>query len=194
MRVLLACYHTSLLYNAIAANGHTVESCDLKPAVHLGTHHQCDLFELSSAAYDLIIAFPPCTYLCKAQYSLYNKNPNRYIERDKAIAFVKSIWKMPSPMMAIENPIGYLDNHWLRPSILVHPWWFGDPYKKDFCFRLRNLPPLMATSVNPIRKSLTNHTNSRMSQALKSEIKSSWDRFPKTCKAVADQWCPPGND
>jgi hypothetical protein len=46
----------------------------------------------------------------------------------------------------------------------------------------------MSAALSTGRKHVVNHVNGRMSQYLKSEIKSSWLWYPNMCKAIALQW------
>lgn len=191
MKVLLACNHTAALYNAIRANGHQVLSCDLKPAQHSGNHYVGDVFDIINNGFDIMIAFPPCTYLCKAQEFRVQKDTERRKKQVSAACFVDQLFNANISQIAIENPVGYLSRAWLQPSQIVRPWFFGDPYGKEICLWLKNTPPLISTLYNPVRKSISNHVNGRMCQARKSEIRSSWKYYPGLCKAIADQWCPP---
>lgn len=191
MKVLLACFHTSQLRTALEAKGHIVHSCDLKPSQSRGTHFPQDIRSLDLSQYEMMIAFPPCTYLCKAQLWKCAADSDRMKLQQEAVEFVKWLWSRPIPMISIENPIGCLPRVWKRETQLVRPWMFGDPYGKEICLWLKNLPPLMSTQINPVRKSINNHTNSRMAQSLRSEIRSSWDYYPGMCTAIADQWSRP---
>jgi len=63
MRVLIACEFSGVVRNAFTAKGHFVVSCDLLPTEQLGHHQQCDVRELLSEHWDLMIAHPPCDHL-----------------------------------------------------------------------------------------------------------------------------------
>jgi len=191
MKILLACYHSKFLHDFLKANGHTVVSCDFKKAKHSGTHYQCDVRELFHIDFDFMFGFPPCRYLCKAQNHLVYHSVERQDKQREAAGFFRDLWQAPFKMIAIENPIGYINTHVKAPSQIVYPWMFGDPYSKDICLWLRNVPPLISTLINPVRKSVSNHTNSRMTQDMRSVIRSSWDHFPLMCATIANQWAPP---
>ena len=68
------------------------------------------------------------------------------VERLEAIDFVQALYDAPVPRIAIENPRG-LNRHWRRESQAIQPWMFGHGETKATLLWLRNLPPLMATSV-----------------------------------------------
>lgn len=189
LRVLIACECSGQVRSAVESLGHFAMSCDLKPSKSPGHHYQGDIFDVIDDDWDLMIGFPPCTFLAKVQIWRYGKEPGRAEKRDDAVDFVRRLMSSKIEHIALENPSGFL-SYGLRPSNqLVRPWWFGDPYDKEINLWTKNLPPLMATCYSPFRKSLRNHVNGRMSQDLKSEIKSSWKYFPGMSRALADQFC-----
>lgn len=187
MRILTACECSGALRDQFSKLGHHAVSCDLKPSSAPGRHYQCDVFDLKNEKWDLVFAFPPCTYLAKVQMFRYRKSSYYREKRNEAVSFVDKLWNS-FPVIAIENPSGYLNNNWRSPAQIIYPWQFGDPYSKEICLWLKNCPPVISTRYSIIRKSISNHVNSRMSQARKSEIKSSWLRYPGMCKAIAEQY------
>lgn len=187
-RVLLACECSGSLRDAFARHGHYAMSVDLKGCPSPGRHHQGSVFDIIDQDWDLMVAFPPCTYLARPQVWRYRYEPDRVVLRDQAIEFVERLSAAHIPRIAIENPPGYLSSGWKPWSQLIQPYNFGDPYRKEVCLWLKNVPPVMSTLVSLVRKPLRNHVNGRMSQAQKSHIKSSWSYFPGMCEAIADQW------
>lgn len=188
MKVLVACECSGTVRDAFTRAGHTAMSVDLKPSLSSGDHYQGDVFDVINQGWDLMVAFPPCTYLAKAQQWRYQYESKRPQLRDEAMYFVNDLFRAPIPRIAIENPVGYLNHNWRPPTQICYPYMFGDPYRKEICWWLKNLPPLIGTLYNPVRKSIANHTNGRMSQDLKSEIKSSWKYYPGLAAAIVDQW------
>jgi hypothetical protein len=187
MRVLLACEHTASLRSEFQLLGHDAWSCDLKPCTVTGNHYQGDVFDLINEHWDLVVAFPPCTYLAKAQLWRCLSDERRWHKQQRALMFVRDLYNS-FPRIAIENPIGHLNTHWKSPGQIIKPFYFGDPYSKEICLWLKDCPPIISTLYSVLRKPVSNHVNSRMSPALKSEIKSSWSHYPLMCKAIADQW------
>lgn len=186
MKILVACEYSGIVSEAFAAAGHYVMSCDLLPS-SFPNHYQGSVFDiLYSQAWDMLIAFPPCTYLCKAQFHLCFKSPGRYAMSLEAAEFIHKLYYSGIPKIAIENPIGLLPKIWRNYDQLVYSDWFGDPHRKDICLWLKNLPPLIATKYNVLRKPVRNHVNGQMNQALKSKIKSKF--FPMVAEAMAKQW------
>ena len=133
-----------------------------------------------------MIAHPPCTFLCKAQYHILYTSPGRWAKMLEAVEFVKKIKNLDVPKIAIENPIGILYKYIGQPTQITYSNWFGDPHKKDICLWLKNLPPLISTCYNPRKQYVGNHVNGRMSQVNKSHIKNKF--FPLVAEAMAVQW------
>lgn len=187
MRVLCAFEHTASLRKEFELLGHDAWSCDFKACFVPGNHYRGDVFDLVSEHWDMVIAFPPCTFLCKAQIWRCQLDDVRADHQSAALKFIDKLYNS-FPRIAIENPVGHLNTHWKLPSQIVKPFYFGDPYCKEICLWLKDCPPLISTYYSVLRKSVYNHTNSRMSQALRSEIRSSWAYYPLMCKAIAHQW------
>lgn len=68
MRVLVACEESQEVCKAFRALGHEAYSCDIEPCSggHPEWHIQVDALELLKMRWDMILAFPPCTYLSNA--------------------------------------------------------------------------------------------------------------------------------
>jgi hypothetical protein len=147
MKVLIACEFSGRVRDAFLAHGHDAWSCDLLPTEQPGPHLQCDVLEVLGQGWDLMVAHPPCTALCRAGDRWYRASEARWT----ALEFVKLLWQAPIARMAIENPRG-LNRFWQGADQVVHPWMFGEGETKATLLWLRNVPPLMATSVSPGRK------------------------------------------
>jgi hypothetical protein len=134
----------------------------------------------------MIIAHPPCTYFAKAQIFRLWSERGRKEKMSQSLDMFLAIASAPCPRIAIENPIGVLSTIYKKPSQIIYPWMFGDPHSKDICLWLKGLPPLISTCYHFKRQPVKNHVNGRMSQALKSKIKSRF--FPPVAEAMATQW------
>ena len=68
MRVLVACEESQEVCKAFRALGHEAYSCDIEPCSggFPQWHIQADALELLKMRWDMILAFPPCTYLSNA--------------------------------------------------------------------------------------------------------------------------------
>ncbi len=147
MRVLIACERSGRVREAFRELGHDAWSADLAPAEDGSAHHlQGNVLAHLGAGWGLMIAHPPCTYLSRAGARWW-KDMTRHQKALEAAAFTLALWNAPIERIAIENPIGKLNQFWRHPDQTINPWQFGDPYSKATCLWLKNLPPLVDTLV-----------------------------------------------
>jgi len=66
MKVLVACEYSGVVSEAFSARGHDVMSCDLLPSEGSQPHYQGDVRDILGDGWDLMVAHPPCTYLCNS--------------------------------------------------------------------------------------------------------------------------------
>lgn len=68
MRILVACEESQAVTVEMRKLGHEAYSCDIQlcSGGHPEWHIQADALELLKMDWDMIIAFPPCTYLTNA--------------------------------------------------------------------------------------------------------------------------------
>ena len=113
--------------------------------------------------WDMMIAFPPCTYLAVSGARwMYNpedkdldfkdrrphpKHPNRRQQQSDGLDFVKRLMDAPISKIAIENPIGVISSMIRKPDQIVQPYMFGDKAQKSTCLWLKNLPKLEPTNI-----------------------------------------------
>lgn len=142
MRVLVACEFSGRVRDAFLAAGHAATSCDLWPSERPGPHAQCDVHTILDAGWDLLLAFPPCTYLCSSGARWW---PARQAEQAAALAFVRVLLAAPIPRIALENPVGRISTQIRRPDQIIHPWEYGHEEEKTTCLWLKGLPPLQPT-------------------------------------------------
>lgn len=121
--------------------GHSVTSCDLLPSLVPGNHYQGDVRDILYNGFDMLIAFPPCTYLSYAGMKYWNL-PGRYHSRLEALMFFDILYSAPIKKICIENPLGLASLVFRQPDQIIHPYYFGDPYMKRTCLWLKNLPKL----------------------------------------------------
>ena len=149
MRVLLACEESQAVCIEFRRLGHEAYSCDILPCSggHPEWHIQGDVIEQLDKGWDMMIAFPPCTYLTVTGARwMYLKdgsiNTLRQIAQEEAIKFVLKLWNCNIPRVVIENPIGVLSTKWMKPSQIIQPYYFGDEAQKTTCLWIRGLPLL----------------------------------------------------
>lgn len=158
-KILIACEYSGVVREAFATlyPDFYVTSCDILETEQLcspnASHYTGDIFDILYDGWDMLIGHPPCTYLSSAGARWFNverygdKAVARHQNRLKAIDFVNKLWESGIPRICIENPVGFLNTHWRKPSQIVQPYHFGDAESKRTCLWLRNLPPLSATKI-----------------------------------------------
>jgi hypothetical protein len=154
LRVLVACEFSGAVRRAFRALGHDAWSCDLLPAADGSEFHlEGDVLPwlsgMDGQRWDLLIAFPPCTYLCSSGMHWTSRGLRDPQLTEDALAFVQALMDAPIPHIAIENPVGAISTR-IRPyDQKVQPWQFGHDASKGTCLWLDNLPPLRHTKVVP---------------------------------------------
>jgi hypothetical protein len=78
MKVLVACEFSGRVRDAFIRRGHDAISCDILETESLGPHYVGDVRDLLSQDWDLIIAFPPCTYLAQSGVQWLKKVDGRW--------------------------------------------------------------------------------------------------------------------
>ena len=108
--------------------------------------HVLDLY----APWDLMIAFPPCTYLAGSGLHWNTRRPGRAELTEEALCFVRWLLDAPVPRIALENPVGCISTRIRKPDQIIQPWQFGHPESKKTCLWLKGLPLLEPTNVLPL--------------------------------------------
>lgn len=152
MLILVACEFSGVVRDAFAARGHDAWSCDLLPTERPGNHHQGDVMGvLDSRPWDMLVAFPPCTYLCGSGLHWNKRRPGRAEQTEAALGFVRALLDARVPRIALENPVGCIGTR-IRPADqTIQPYDFGADASKRTCLWLKNLPPLKPTKRVPGR-------------------------------------------
>jgi hypothetical protein len=151
MKILVACEYSGIVRDAFSRAGHDAWSCDLLPTESEltraeGKHIQGDVLPLLAQGWDMLIAFPPCTYLSFVSQISWNK-PGRLRNRLDALEFFAEFWLADVPRICIENPLGCASPTIAKYSQIVQPYEFGDPYIKRMCLWLKGLPVLTPTEI-----------------------------------------------
>ena len=149
-RILVACEYSGTVRDAFRRLGHDAWSCDILPTDVDGPHFQCDVSEILSKGWDLMIAHPPCTYMTNSGVCWLHKDPSRWSKLYNAVEFFKLLYNAPIPRIAIENPIMHKyakERIGVQQAQIIHPWMFGHLEQKATCLWLKNLPLIQATNV-----------------------------------------------
>lgn len=212
MKVLVACEESQAVTIELRKLGHEAYSCDLLPCSgdHPEWHIQDDAITQAYRPneWDMMIAFPPCTYLTVSGNRWFDierygdKARKRHRDRKDAIYFFNSLFTAPIPKIAVENPIGIMSTEFRKPDQIVQPWMFGEQAQKSTCLWLKNMPLLQPTDV--VSKGdffeWTDKNGKKKSQPMwyyKAFLKAKTNEerslirsktFPGIAKAMAEQW------
>lgn len=145
--MLVACEYSGTVRDAFIARGHDALSCDLLDTDVDGPHYKGDVRDIIGDGWDLMIAHPPCTYLCSSGLHWNKRVPGRAAQTEEALEFVRLLLDAPIPRIALENPIGCIGTRIRKSDQTIQPWQFGHDASKKTCLWLKNLPLLVATQV-----------------------------------------------
>lgn len=207
MRVLVACEESGRVTAEFRRLGHEAYSCDILPTSgeHPEWHIQGDVLPLLKEKWDMIIAFPPCTYLTVTGNRWFlqrygKKAKERLKARERAVAFFMSFANADCPRIAIENPVGYMSTYWKKPTQIVEPYYFGDKARKKTCLWLKGLPRLQKTKIVSCGEILDGgySVGASANYATKAGKVLAWNdpetarirskTFPGLARAMAEQW------
>ena len=193
MKVLVACEFSGIVRDAFIARGHEAVSCDLLPTERPGPHIQGDVLEILEYGWDMMIAHPPCTYLCR-QSNRWNRDPERRKAVYSAIAFFNQILRHGSccEKICVENPIPHktAKKHMGEYTQIIQPYQFGHDYSKKTCLWLKGLPELRPTKIVELTY-YTTPNGHKYTRGWYFTPRNSKDRsrtFPGIANAMAEQW------
>lgn len=168
MQILVACEESQAVCKAFRERGHEAFSCDMEfcsggePGWHIWgdvvdllngdcEFRTCDGVLHSVKRWDMILAFPPCTYLTKAGACNLVKNGEVNQERLNlgytAAQFFMTILNADCDKIVIENPVP-MKRFGLPPySQCVEPFYFGEPVTKKTYLWLKGVPFVCPTNV-----------------------------------------------
>ena len=192
MKVLIACEFSGIVREAFKVRGHDAWSCDLLPTEIPGQHIQGDVLEVLNDGWDLMIAHPPCTYLCRNRARL-SKEDNPVSEIAAAKNFFMALLNAPINKICVENPIPSKLADLPSYSQIIQPYQFGHDYSKKTCLWLRNLPPLFVTKVVELTY-ITTANGYKYTRGWYEMPRKSKDRsrtFQGIADAMAKQWGQP---
>lgn len=203
MRILVACEESQAVCKAFRAKGHEAYSCDIEPCSggHPEWHIQNDVTPLLEQFWDMIIAFPPCTYLSNAgACRLYPKkgqiDTTRYEKGLKGKDFFMKFFNANCDKICIENPVPSKIFGLPPRTQVIQPYEYGHPYTKKTYLWLKGLQELVPTNVVYERHPYVCGNAEKWKQQAANGIiygkeKSAKYRsktFPGIANAMADQW------
>lgn len=201
LRILIACEESQAVTIEFRELGHEAYSCDLEPCSggHPEWHLQQDVTELLEQEWDLIIAFPPCTYMSNAgACRMYPTKGNICNERLKkgteAKEFFMLFYNCKCNKVVIENPKPLKVIGLPEPSQIVQPYMFGEPFSKKTLLWIKGLPNLEPTNILTEWQPFINGGGSKRiktefkGKKFANSAKSRSKTFRGIAKAMAEQW------
>lgn len=211
LNVLVACEESQAECTAFRLLGHNAFSCDIQPCKkggHPEWHIRGDATELLKGGthfetmdgkmhrlkkWHLIVAHPPCTYLCRVgivhltanadlEVDFFGKkkmvNHIRYEKMKDARKFFFTCLNARAHYVAVENPTPMALALLPKPDCYLDPSWFGVKYTKKTLYWLKNLPPIMAQKIFPNAKCYVTASRGKYRSRT----------FPQVAQAIAKQW------
>lgn len=234
MRILVACEESQAVTTELRRLGHEAYSCDIiecsggHPEWHImqdvlkiinpeyydgrfgitpsisfytadGDYHQFD------GKWDMIIAFPPCTYMSKAgACRMYPRSgeidKERLAKAMEAKAFFMALYDADCKRVAIENPTPLKCVGLPKESQVIQPYQFGEPYSKRTLLWLKGLQtltptrevkdytPYVPSNTSKYSKGAGGSYGAAQTATLRSKT------FPGIAKAMAEQWAGINSD
>jgi len=142
MKILVACEFSGTVRDSF---GSGAISCDLEPTETPGAHYCGNVLDILYDGWDMLIAFPPCTYLCSSGLHWNNRVEGRAEKTELALEFVRTLMNAPIERIAIENPVGRIGTAIRRADQYIQPYEFGHNASKRTGLWLKNLPLLRPT-------------------------------------------------
>lgn len=220
LRVLVACEESQAVTIELRKLGHEAFSCDIEPCSggcdewHIrddvlpllngfckfktsdGREHQID------SKWDMIIAFPPCTYMsnagaCRMYPTKGNIDPIRFEKAMKAKEFFMRIYNADCEKIAIENPIPMKIIGLPEKNQVIQPYEYGHEFTKKTYLWLKGLPNLKPTDVvEPKGPYICGNSGIWKKQATNGIVygkeknaKHRSKTFHGIAKSMATQWC-----
>ena len=208
MKVLVACEESQEVCKAFRAKGHEAYSCDIiepsggHPEWHiLGDvlpllDGKCTFRTMAGAEHyivkwDMIIAFPPCTYLSNAGAKHLFRggrlNRERYQKGLEAKAFFCQFLDADCAKICVENPVSSRIYEMAPHSQEIQPYMFGHPVKKKTRLWLRGLPPLEPTEI-VAPECGCHEAGTWFMRGGKDRQRNRAKTFPGVARAMAEQW------
>ena len=112
MKILIPCEFSGIVREAFRKKGHNVWSCDLLDTeIKSINHWKGNVLNILDNGWDMMIAFPPCTFLTTTANRSFLNNPGRWKKRLDAMMFVHQLMNADIEKICIENPKGVISSH-----------------------------------------------------------------------------------
>lgn len=166
---------------------------EIAPSKHVMAHH-------ITSQWDMIIAFPPCTYMTNA--GACRMYPQKgVIDQDRlkkgleAKEFFMKFYEADCDKIAIENPRPLNIIGLPKETQRIQPWMFGEPFTKMTYLWLKGLPELKPTEI--VKENIMPFVNAgsfssngqrRKKTGIKTTAIDRSKTFTGIAKAMAEQW------
>ena len=215
LRLLLACEESTTVREAFRKKGVDAYSCDILPS-RLGDgdplHIQGDVIPILKQGWDMVIAFPPCTYLTVTGNKWFYhpedshlptkdrrphpRFPDRWKRQEDGAEFFMEFVDCADKWI-IENPVGCMSRLYRKPNQIVCPTMFGHVEPKRTCLWMSDgIPKLTPTKImEPDYKTTKSgkriptwyhYADKSKGQAERAKIRSTF--FQGMADAMAEQW------
>lgn len=199
LNVLIACEESQVGCIAFRELGCNAFSCDIQSCA--GHHPEwhilgdvtplltgetkfvtCDGIEHHVPKWDLIVAHPPCTHLCKISTSAHKRGKewlgDYYEKMLRARDFFFLCLNAKADFVAVENPLPHAEAQLPKPTFYTCPSQFGAKYTKKTLWWCRNLPPVLPTIFYPNPRSFCNCSRGKYRSRT----------FVQVAQAMANAW------
>jgi len=193
MKILVACEESQAVTKELRSLGHEAYSCDIEPrsGVRPEWHLQVNALELLKMRWDMILAFPPCTYLSNAGAKHLFRggklNEERYQKGLAAKEFFLKFLNADCQRIAVENPVSSRIYKMPPHTQEIQPWQFGHPVQKKTRLWLKGLPPLKPTNIVEYNCGC-HESGTWFMKGGKDRQKNRAKTFPGVARAMAEQW------
>lgn len=201
INILIACEESQAECTAFRELGFNAFSCDIQPCRKHGGHPEWhiwgDVTEYLQGKtgfvtmdghlhlldkWHLIIAHPPCTYICKmGSVQMWKDgviNERRLQLQREAVRFFYTCLAAKADYVAVENPLPQARAGLPKPSFYTSPHWFGVKYSKKTIWWVKDLPPVMPTVIYPNPKCYVKSSRGKYRSRT----------FPQVAREFAKQW------
>ena len=211
-RVLVACEWSGTVRDEFKALGHDAMSCDILDTEKPGKHYTGDVRDVLTDGWHLMVAFPPCTYLCNSGVKHLVRggqriNPDRWELMQQGAEFFRDLGEAPIAERARENPIMHkyareIVGRNADQFVQVHD--YGDDASKRTGLWLDELPELVADPADYVEPRIIEYPkgSGRMVKRWANQSPCGADRrgpsadrghlrgktYPGIAKAMAEQW------
>lgn len=201
MKVLIACEESQVVCIEFRKLGHEAYSCDIEDCSggHPEWHIKQDVREVLQQQWDMIIAFPPCTYMSKAgarwMFPKGKLSEERYKKAMEGKELFMLFYNHTCKKICIENPMPLKIVNLPKQTQIIQPYQFGHPYSKKTYLWIKGLENLKETNVLeehtpflPSNVGAGKRKGNKWSSGIAHDSKTASKTFQGIAEAMAKQW------